>query len=405
MNKDYFELAFGNLKHRGVRSWLTLLGIFIGVAAVISLISLGNGLKVAVNSQFGVSSTELISVQAGGISFAGPPGSGDVNPLTVDDLEEIKKISSVKRAIRRNIPTGKLEFNDHVIFGYATNIPGGEDRKFVYEILGLGAEFGRLLKDGDTNKVMLGYNFHADKVGLEKVVKVGDKVLIQNKSFDVVGITKKKGSFIFDNIVYMNEGPLEDLMGFGDDIDIIGVQAKSKELMDKTKEEIEKVLRETRDVKVGEEDFEVSTPEASLATVNSVLGGVQAFIVIIAFLSIIVGAIGIVNTMTTSVLERRQEIGIMKAIGAKNDQIFLQFLIESGLLGFVGGLAGVIVGTLIGFLGTKGINNFIGSELSPEINIVLIVSALLGSFLIGAFAGIIPAMKAAGENPVEALRG
>ncbi|MBT6182264.1 ABC transporter permease, partial [archaeon] len=341
--KDYFDLAFGNLKHRGVRSWLTLLGIFIGIAAVVSLISLGSGLKLAVNSQFGVSTTEVITVQAGGVTAFGPPGSGAANPLDVDDMEAIEKLASVERVLRRNIPSGSLEFNDHLIFGLMMNIPDGEDRKFAYETLDVEAEFGRLLKDGDVNKVVLGSNFLEDKVGLEKKVKVGDKILLQEKTFEVVGITKKKGSFIFDNIVHVNEKPLEDLMGYGDDVDVIVVQVKNKDLMEKTKADIEKVLRKTRDVKLGEEDFEVSTPEAALETVNGIISGVQAFIVIIASLSILVGALGIVNTMTASVLERKKEIGIMKAIGARNSDVFMQFFIESGLLGLVGGIIGVVV--------------------------------------------------------------
>jgi putative ABC transport system permease protein len=206
-------------------------------------------------------------------------------------------------------------------------------------------------------------------------------------------------------MVFVNEEPLEDLMDYGDEIDVIGVQVKSPELMEKTKEDIEKVLRRTRDVKVGEEDFEVSTPQAALETVNSVLAGVKAFIFIIASLSIVVGVIGIVNTMTTSVLERRREIGIMKSVGATNTQIFLQFFIESGLLGLVGGIVGVVFGVLIGFVGTQGINSFIGAEIEPQVNILLIVFSLIGSFVIGAVAGIVPALGAAKENPVEALRG
>ena len=251
MRGDYIFLAFENLKHRGIRSWLTLIGIFIGITSVVALISLGNGLQMAVNSQFGISSTEIISVQAGGIGFAGPPGSGDVNPLTVDDLDEIKKISSVKRAIRRNLPTGKLEFNDIAVFGMAVNIPDGDDREFVYEVLNFEeALVGRLLKDGDNNKVLLGYNFYANKVGLEKSIKLGDKILLQEKKFEVIGITKKQGSFIFDNMVYVNEEPLADLFDYGDEIDIIAVQVKDKELMNSTKAEIQKVLRKTRDVKL-----------------------------------------------------------------------------------------------------------------------------------------------------------
>jgi len=164
-------------------------------------------------------------------------------------------------------------------------------------------------------------------------------------------------------------------------------------------------LRKRRNVKIGEEDFQVSTPQAMLEQVNSVLGGIQAFIVIIASISILVGAIGIINTMTTSVLERKKEIGIMKAIGARNKHIFFQFFVESGLMGLVGGILGIIFGLIIGYAGTYGINSFLGSESSPEINIILIVGALIGSFLIGAIAGIFPAMRAANQNPVEALRG
>ena len=115
--KDFFILAFGNLKNRGVRSWLTLIGIFIGIVAVVALISLGEGLSLAVNSQFGISSTEIISVQAGGVSAFGPPGSGDANPLTIDDMEKIERLSSVNRVLRRNLATGKLEFNDLAVFG------------------------------------------------------------------------------------------------------------------------------------------------------------------------------------------------------------------------------------------------------------------------------------------------
>lgn len=403
--KDYFILALRNLKHRGIRSWLTLLGIFIGVTAVVALIGLGSGLQAAVSAQFGISSTEIITVQAGGLNAFGPPGSGAVNKLTSGDVEAIERLSSVKVAIPRIIASGKMEYNDIVVFGVSASVPDGEKRKVAYEVLDSEAEVGRLLKDGDTNKVILGYNFWKDDAIFGEAVVPGKTVLIQDEKFVVVGILKKTGSLIFDNVVLMNEAPLRDLMDYGDDVDVIAVQVKSKEDMDRAKEDIEKLLRKRRDVKMGNEDFEVSTPEAMMETVNSVLGGVQAFIVIIASISILVGAIGIVNTMTTSVLERRKEIGIMKAIGATNFQVFLQFFFESGMLGFVGGLVGVVLGTLVAVLGVAGINGFLGTELPPVIDFMLIGSALLGSFVIGAVAGIVPAMNAAKQNPVEALRG
>jgi putative ABC transport system permease protein len=175
--------------------------------------------------------------------------------------------------------------------------------------------------------------------------------------------------------------------------------------MEEVKEDIEEALRKTRNVEEGEEDFEVSTPEASMETVNSVLSGVQIFVAIIASMSIVVGVIGIANTMYTSVLERKKEIGTMKAIGAKNSDIMIIFLIESGLMGLIGSLIGVIAGVTIGYLGTSVINNWVGSKAAPSIDFMLIGLTLLGGFLIGMIAGIAPAFKASKENPVEALRG
>jgi len=401
---NYFILAYRNLRRKGLRSYLTLLGICIGILAVVSLISLGSGLKLAVGSQFGVSSTELITVQASGGNF-GPPGSEVINPLTKEHLEEIKKLSSVKMAIGRKIETGKLEFNNKVVFGYASNIPDGEDRDFIYSQLEAKPIAGRLLRDGEIGKVFLGYNFYVDKVGLERAVVPGNTVTIQDRDFEVVGILEKKGSFIYDNLVYMNEDDLQSLFDYGDDLDYIDVLPTDKDNMERTKEDIEKLLRRLRDVDVGSEDFTVSTPEASMAQVNSMLNAIQAFVIIIASISIFVGAIGIINTMETSVLERKKEIGIMKAIGAKNSQIFMQFFVESGFLGLIGGGIGVILGITLGYVGIMGINNFMGSDVQPTINFILIFFALLGSFAIGAIAGIIPAMRAAKQNPVEALRG
>src|SRR3989338_3079270 len=327
MLRDYFVFSFHNLKSRRLRSFLTVIGIFIGVLAVVSLVSLGEGLRQAIISQFGISSTEVISVQAGGLSGYGPPGTAVVNPLTEDYALAIERINSVERAVSRSIENIKVEFNDRVDFTYATDIPDGDDRKFVYAQVELEAIEGRLLREGDNRQVALGYNFaEDDKFG--KRVFVGDKILVNNEEYGVVGITAKKGSFIFDNVVYFNRDALYELMEIEDDVDIIAVQVKDKSLIQEAEEDIEKLLRKRRDVKEGNEDFEVSTPEASLSSVNQILLAVQSFIAMIALISVAVGGIGIVNTMTTSVMERRREIGIMKAIGARNRDIFMQFFID-----------------------------------------------------------------------------
>lgn len=399
---NYFLFALRNLKRKGVRSWLTLLGICIGIAAVVSLISLGAGLQEAVLSQFGVSSTEIITVQASG-GFMGPPGSEVVTPLTLDDVRAINRLGSVDFAYRENILTGKMEYNNILGIGYASTIPVDYIKEY-YEINEVKIEYGRLLKKSDSRKILLGFNFYDGKTnGFERTITPGKQVLINNEIFNVVGILEKTGSFLYDSAVFMIESDMEKISDKGDDADIITVKIKDKDLMNRTKTDIEKLLRKTRDVSVGNEDFSVSTPESSLQQVNQVLGAIQVFVIIIASISIFIGAVGIVNTMTTSVLERRKEIGIMKSVGAKNSQIFSQFFIESGFLGFIGGGIGVILGITIGYIGTASINNFIGSDTQPMINFSLIFFSLFGSFLIGALAGIFPAMKAAKQNPVQAL--
>lgn len=404
--KDYFVLASKNLKKRGVRSWLTLLGVFIGIAAVVSLISLGNTLKDTVNSQFDIGSTDIITIQAGGISGLGPPGTAVSNPLISDDAEAIERIGSIDWAIGRHIESVAVEFDDKLSFETVGSLPDNRRIDDIYNQLELEAEIGRLLQAGENNKIMIGKNLaDGSRNGFEKDIRINDKLLINEKEFRVVGILEGEGSFTIDGIIFMSQGEIEEINDIEDDVDLIVAKVRDPSLVDNAKEEIEKLLRQRRDVKIGEEDFEVSTPQAALETVNQVLLGVQIFIVIIASISIIVGAIGIANTMLTSVLERRKEIGTMKAIGARNEDIFYQFFTEAGLLGLIGGTIGILLGVGFSYLGTYGLNNFLNTTTMPNIGLGLIVFSLLGSFLIGAISGIVPAMRAAKENPVEAIRG
>src|SRR5574344_3042841 len=241
MKKDYFILAIKSLKHRGVRSWLTLIGIFIGVLAVVSLIGLGDGLKSAVTAQFGIEATNVITVQAGGITI-GPPGSGVSIPLTTKDMDEIERAYNVEQPLRRNIRSLKMIYNKKMIIAYGTNLEGGEKRKLLYEYMDSSAEYGRLLKDGDSNRVVLGFNFYADKAGLGKKIEVGDKIELNEKTFNVVGIMDKKGSFIFDNIILMEDEEMKNLLNYGDVVDTIIVKVKDSSEMQKTKEDTEKIL-------------------------------------------------------------------------------------------------------------------------------------------------------------------
>ena len=150
MFTDYFRIALRSLAKRKVRTYLTMIGIFIGISAVISLIGLGQGLEVAITSQFGILGTDTLSVQASGVSFAGPPGSGAVNPLSSELVDKIEKISGIELVFGRYIESGTMEFNDKQSIGWAISMPSGEKRRVLERMLNLKAEQGRLLRAEDT---------------------------------------------------------------------------------------------------------------------------------------------------------------------------------------------------------------------------------------------------------------
>ncbi len=404
MLKDYFIFSIKSLRNRKLRSWLTMIGIIIGITAVVSLIGMGQGLKAAISSQFGNLGTDKLAIQAS--SGFGPPGTAVVKPLTKDNLEKIKKVNGVKIAAGRLIRSSKLENDNHLQVGFSASMPDGDARRLIEDAQNLEAEKGRLLRDGDSKKIMIGNNLGQKDIGLGKQIIVGSKVLIDGKEFEVAGVLKKLGSFILDNVVFMNEDDLRKTLNIADkDYDIIVTQVFENADIKNVQENIEKVMRKERDVKKGEEDFTVQTPQAILGQVNSTLFAVQLFVYIIAGISIIVGGIGIMNTMFTSVLERTKEIGIMKSIGARNSAIFSLFFIESGLIGSIGGIIGAALGSGIAIGLAYAGRAALGVELiRADIGVWLIAGAIIGSFLLGSIFGIIPAINASKLNPVDALR-
>ena len=404
MLKDFFIFSVKNLRNRKLRSWLTMIGIFIGIASVVALIGLGEGLRHAINSQFSFLGTDIISVTASG-GF-GPPGTGVVDPLTDDELNAVKNVKGVKNVAGRIMESGKLAFNSNVGFGFAVSMPDGEERELMEHLMNMEAQKGRLLEDRDSGVVFLGANFMEEDNGFEKPILPGSKIELLDVEFKVIGILEKKGNMQLDGAVFVNEDDLRDLVDRqGDDYDIIAVRFDESDDITKIQADIEKKLRKIRDVKEGEEDFSVQTPASVLGNVNSVLLGIQIFVYIIASISLLVGGIGIMNTMYTSVVERTKEVGIMKAIGAKNSSIFSLFFIESGFLGSIGGIVGAVLGfslaTGLAFVGSMALgSDLISAHITPQ----LFIGSILFSFVLGTFFGTLPALQASRLNPVDAIR-
>ncbi len=404
MLSDFIKIALKSLMKRKIRTWLTMIGIFIGIAAVVSLISLGQGLEDAVMQQFQAIGADRIVVQAKGMG-GGPPGTNVAVPLVDDDLEIVRNSRGVKIAAGRLIRPVKLSFEDENRFGYLASMPEeSKEREFVNEVTNYKIEIGRDIRSGEKYKVVMGYNY-MEKPLLGRELRVGDVIEIQNKEFEIVGFYEKTGSFQVDGSVVMNEDVAREILDEPEIIDVIQVSAINTDKTEEVSKTIASNLRKSRDVEEGKENFTVETTQQILDSLKKVLSFVTYFLVAIAAISIVVGAVGITNTMYTSVLERTRDIGIMKAIGARNSDILTIFLFESGLLGLVGGIIGVGLGVLLGILveviGSQAIGGgLIQASFSPG----LILGSLLFAFLVGVLAGTVPAYNASKMSPVDALR-
>jgi len=403
--KDYFFLAFNNLRRRKLRAWLTILGIFIGIAAVVALISLGQGLREAVTGQFGSLSVDKLTIQNSGTGF-GPPGSTSIKKLTSHDINIIERVSGVDEVISRLIRIGKIEFNKAAQFNYIGSMP--EDKKkldIIYQSFNIGTDAGRLLNIDDSGKILIGSDI-ANSENFDKKLEVGKSIKIQGKEFQIIGVLKQASTFQINSVVMMMEKDMKKLLNIGDETDLIVVQIKKGFNIEEVAKAIEDAIRKDRKEKLGEEDFSVQTPIQALSSVNTILTIINAIVSGIAAISLLVGGIGIANTMYTSVLERTKEIGTMKAIGARNSDILYIFIIESGLLGLVGGIIGAGLGIGMSYAVSEIANSAFGSTiLKFQINYLLVFGALAFSILIGMIAGVFPARQASKLNPVEALRG
>ncbi len=404
MIKDYFILALKNIKSRGIRSVLTMLGIFIGIAAVVSLISLGQGLQEAITGQFSTLSTDRLLVQNSGTGF-GPPGSTSVNKMTENDLEIIEGVSGVDRAIVRILRVGKVEYNKVARFEFIGSLPENqEDIDYMYDSFEMKLDSGKLISSSDSGSVILGNDYLKDN-GYDKDIRAGSVLDIQGKKFKVQGILKKMSSFQFNSAIFMPEKDMKDLFNIKEEFDFIVVQVDDKDNLNRIALDISEKLRRDRHLDKGEEDFSVETPVQALGAVNTILNVINIIVVGIAAISLLVGGIGITNTFFTSVLERTKEIGTMKAVGAKNKNILIIFLIESGILGFVGGIIGIVLGLALAFSVSSIANTAFGDTiLAVQVSYPLILASLLFSCLIGIISGLIPALQASKLKPVEALR-
>lgn len=402
--KEYFHIAVRNIKTRSLRSWLTILGIVIGVFLIISLLSLSEGLKATINEQLQALGGEMVMVMPGGdedifssMIFGGAQ-------LEREDIEAIKKVSGVDTVLGYSFTGSTGRYEDEA---QQMAIAGMDPWKESLEIMGIfqGWEMAEGRWPVKDNEVVVGqlvaYDIFSEKI------KPGSEIVIKGRKFIITGILESLGSRQDDSIVYMAMEAYQDITG-----EKRGTAAyamvKLEEGADENivAEDIEDALSKTRKRRFGsdEEDFSVITSEKMGDIAGNILGIIQLVIFLFAGVAIVVGGIGITNSMFTSVRERTREIGVMKAIGAKNSAVLIIFLFEAGIIGFIGGIGGTLLGSLL----AKGIELY--GQVHPvfyftaSITPGLIIFGLVFSFFVGCVSGSIPARAAAKLKPVEALR-
>jgi len=401
--KETIKYSLKNLMERKVRSFLTVLSIFIGIASVFIFVSFGIGLYNYVNQLSGETGVNKFVVQNKGI---GAPGSDPTFRLNDDDLDVVSKVKGVEEVLPLYFKSVEINKKGKKKYVYASFYPvSSRSNELLKEFFSFDVEFGRNLKKNDKGKVVLGHNYRIANKIFPDPLEVGEKIEINGKKFEIVGFYESVGNPQDDSNVYLSLDDVEVIFGeeerkYSMILGAVSDPDDLKEIVDK----VEKELREERGLEEGKEDFFVQTYEEMIEKFSNILNIIIGFVILIAFISVVVSSVNTANTMATSVLERTQEIGIIKSIGAKRGIIMSIFLFESGFLGFVAGFLGVLFGFTVSFISGKILEGLGWGFLSPAFPWYLFVSLVVFSTLVGLLSGVTVAYQASRLDPVEALR-
>jgi len=400
MYKESFLMAWASLIANKLRSLLTMLGIIIGVAAVIALVSIGNGVKQDIENSISSLGSNLLVVLPGAPRTPGArPSQGSMKSLKISDYEAIAKLEGVKAA-------SPMTNGSYVVIY--------QNKNWTTSVAGVNSNFQDV-----NNWTMTSGRFFSDKnvqnrervavVG-QTVVKnlfadedpVGKEIRVKNIPFRVIGVLKSKGNGTMgndqdDTVLIPYTTSMERVEGI-DYLRRVYVVAKDDESIDRLQADIENLLRVRHNIKdTNLDDFNIQNMKSIMETVAQTTGTFTLFLGAVAAISLVVGGIGIMNIMLVSVTERTREIGVRKALGATYSVIVTQFLIEAVVISLMGGFIGIAFGI--------GASKVIGmvSGMSTIVSVPTIIMSFAFSMAIGLIFGIYPARKAAKLNPIDAL--
>ncbi|MDO8427859.1 MAG: ABC transporter permease [Candidatus Diapherotrites archaeon] len=407
MDFETLSVAFRNLRREGVRTYLTLIGVIIGIAAIAALLSIGQGLNFAIEEQFQQLGTNTIFITPGGLS----PGTSSARSAAVAsrtssvlhdaDLRAIESFSEVDEVIPLFSFSSLVK---HAAETVNSSILAFDPVK-AESLLATGfieINEGRSFVENDVFTVLVGKDLAEN--GFLREIKPHTSIEINGKRFRVIGTLKQGAQSIgggpnISNTLILTEKGFKQAFGSSQSPLFVMVKTFDQDSTLSAKEKIDRYFER----QFGEKVFTVTTSEQVLEQVTQVLGLISLFLVGIAAISLVVGSLGIMNAMVTNVLERTTEIGVMKAIGATNSRILSLFLTEAALIGLIGGIIGLILGfsasQLVAILGQSA-----GFNLKAILDIPTILFILGFSMFIGMISGYYPALRASRMDPVDALR-
>ena len=395
--RDLLGLAFGAIRGHRLRSFLSMLGIAIGIAAVILLTSIGEGTRRYIVAQFSQFGTNVIAIHPGKAKTSGMPGifGGSTRHLTIDDAQALARIAGVTAVVPTTFATGRVEAGER---GRNVGVNGVTPE--MESAFALRARIGGFWPAGDPHRgasvAVLGPKLAAELFG--DASPLGEFVRVGSARLRVIGVMEPKGDmlgFDLDDFAYVPVATAMRIFNLSDltEVDVAYGSAESAPFI---AAEIRRILAARHG---GEEDFTVTTQEAMLEVFGNVMRVVTMAVGAIAGISLVVGAIGILTMMWITVRERTSEIGLARAIGASATQVASLFLIEAAAVALLGGAAGVAIG-----FGMGAALRWLVPGLPVETPLSFVVIALVVSLGVGLVSGVLPARRAAQLDPIEALR-
>ncbi len=389
---DAFYIASKNLNDNPLRTILTLLGIIVGIGFVMTLSLLGFGFSKQISDQLNsVFSSNMMRVAPAIGGYA----SGSI--FSNSDFRKLKSISGVERVIPIYYSYFKLKYK-----GYSTSsvVVGMDPKDLEFALNQFNVNYsGRLLRSSSKYGAVCGYSFA--KSTFPDSLKRNDKIELGNISVKVSGILEKSNAFL-DNSIFLPIDTIRDLSCGGcNNISGFVVFAYHGENYTQIANDVKRVLERSH----GKNSVSVISPESIVQMVMGIIDSITLFVLVIASISLIVGGVGIANSMFSSILQQTKQVGLIKATGARNSDVFTIVVLEGGLLGFFGGLIGVLLGSGLAFFADFILRHFLNVHLFTFSSIGFVYAAILlvFSFVVGVISALAPAIRASKINPVDAL--